>query len=63
VVFGDTRIADRLAANIVVAGLVELKANAVKPKPLASRAELAITTATRVRTALMMQPFPALTRA
>jgi hypothetical protein len=45
---------------MIVPWLVELTTIAVKPRPLARRAELASETAIRVRTTFMVQPFPAL---
>ena len=61
--FGDGWLADWLAARIVAPGLAELTAKAVKPKPLATTAELASATTMRVGTIFMMQPFPALAQA
>jgi hypothetical protein len=62
-VFGDGWLPDWLAARIVAApGLAELAAKAVKPKPLATTAELASITTIRVRMTFILQSFPALAR-
>jgi hypothetical protein len=61
-VFGDAWLADWLAATIVAPGLAELTAKAVKPKPLATTAELASATTIRVLMTFIMQSFPALAR-